>query len=108
MKIRYFFFIALLNNWGQIVFDFFYKIKVTPEMKYQTVEKNQKCFEKNHVLLQAWFLFFWKPKNILWDWHKFTQSFSRARCKFLVEPVLTGSDSRIHRKKGHGWRIKRT
>lgn len=69
-------------------------------MKYQRVGKKLKCFEKNHALLQAWFLFFWKSKNVQWDWRKFTQSFSGARCKFLVEPVLTGSDSKKHWKKG--------
>lgn len=48
MSFRGFFFIVLLDNWGQIGFDFFYKIKVTPKMKYQTVRggKKLKWFEK--------------------------------------------------------------
>lgn len=76
-------------------------------MKYQTVGKKKqtpKCFEKNHALLQAWFLFFWKQRYIQWDQREFPQSFSGARSEFLVEPVLIGSASEIDWKKG--WRME--
>lgn len=48
--VGFLFFVALLNNWSQIVFDFDffffppYKIKAVPEMKYQWGE--EKCSGK--------------------------------------------------------------
>lgn len=55
----FFFFIALLNNWSQIVFVIFififfsYNIKAMPEMKYQWGEE-KRFGKKNRALLQAW------------------------------------------------------